>query len=148
MRFTFTIDVEAEHTEGKFASHDELAEKITEAIESADPGSLEGDEGGTYDVTSWEVSSELTESEAKKIMARVRRQQKLLDQERAALEKLRGQVPTSVWIVTDRDEAKRAEEEGEYPAIGWGLHLTEAGAKANAMSHSSWAAVVEVDLEP
>jgi hypothetical protein len=55
MQFSFTVNVETERTEGKFASKDELADQIQEAIESADPGELEGENGGTYEVTSWEV---------------------------------------------------------------------------------------------
>ena len=43
MRFKFTVDVEVQHTEGKFASRDDLEEKLREALEGADPGSLEGD---------------------------------------------------------------------------------------------------------
>jgi hypothetical protein len=57
MHFTFTVEVDAERTEGKFASRDELAEQIQEALESADPGSLEGDNGGQYELT-WEVEEQ------------------------------------------------------------------------------------------
>lgn len=58
MKFAFRVDAEAEHEEGKFASRDELAEQIHEALESADPGSLSGENGGSYSVTAWEVSDE------------------------------------------------------------------------------------------
>lgn len=54
--FTFTINVEVEREEGKFASRDEIAEQIREAIESADPGSIEGEAGGSYSVVTWEVT--------------------------------------------------------------------------------------------
>jgi hypothetical protein len=54
--FTFTITVEVERTEGKFASRDEIAEKIVEELEYADPGSIDTDEGASYEITSFEVS--------------------------------------------------------------------------------------------
>jgi hypothetical protein len=56
MFFTFQIDVEVERTEGKFASKVEIAERIMEALESADEGTWEGDDGGQYETTVWEVS--------------------------------------------------------------------------------------------
>jgi hypothetical protein len=56
MRFTFTVDVEVDRVEGKFASRDELADQIMSELEAADPGDLTGDNGGTYEVTSFEVS--------------------------------------------------------------------------------------------
>lgn len=55
MQFTFTVSVELERSEGKFASRDELSEQIIESISSADPGSLYGDNGGIYEVVDWEV---------------------------------------------------------------------------------------------
>lgn len=55
MQFSVTINVEMQRTEGKFASRDELLEQIVEAIESADPGEVEGENGGTYEVVTWEV---------------------------------------------------------------------------------------------
>lgn len=58
-RFTFTVEVELERTEGKFAARDEMADELREAIESADPGSIDGigaDGMTSYEVTSWEVS--------------------------------------------------------------------------------------------
>jgi hypothetical protein len=54
--FTFTVTVEVERTSGPFASRDELAGQITEALESGDPGSLATDAGGDYETVSWEVS--------------------------------------------------------------------------------------------
>lgn len=64
MQFTFTatIEVEVERSEGKFASRDELAEQLLEAIQealdSADPGSLEGEMGGQYEVAMFEATVE------------------------------------------------------------------------------------------
>lgn len=60
MRFTFTVDVEVERDSGKFASRDEIAEQIQEAIEGADPGTIDSvgaDADSSYSVTSWEVSA-------------------------------------------------------------------------------------------
>jgi len=50
-RFTFTVNVTAERTEGKFATRDELQEQIQEALEGADPSQLDGENGGVYEVT-------------------------------------------------------------------------------------------------
>jgi len=55
--FTFTVTVEVEKMAGPFASRDELADQIREAIEGADPGDLYGDNGGEYGVTTWDVSA-------------------------------------------------------------------------------------------
>lgn len=54
-RFTYTVTVEVERTEGKFASRDELSEQIMDELEGCDPGTVEGDNGGQYDVTEWTV---------------------------------------------------------------------------------------------
>jgi hypothetical protein len=56
MQFTFTVNVTAERTEGKFASRDDIAEQIMSEIESADPGTVDGENGGIYEITEWEVS--------------------------------------------------------------------------------------------
>jgi hypothetical protein len=56
MRFRFAVEVEVEREEGKFASRDELADELREAIEQADPGSVEGGNGGVYNVIVWEVT--------------------------------------------------------------------------------------------
>jgi hypothetical protein len=58
VKFTFVVEVEVERDEGKFASRDELADQLSQAIEGADPGSLTGDNGGEYSTTGWEVSEE------------------------------------------------------------------------------------------
>jgi len=50
MHFRFTVDVELERDEGKFASRDDLSEQLVEALEGADPGTLEGENGGQYSV--------------------------------------------------------------------------------------------------
>lgn len=55
MRFTFTVEVEVERIEGKFASREELADQIYEALDQAQLDSVEGDAGGQYEVTAWEI---------------------------------------------------------------------------------------------
>jgi hypothetical protein len=56
MRFVFEVEVEVERDEGKFASRDELAEQIESALTDADPGTLDGDAGGSYSTSSWSVA--------------------------------------------------------------------------------------------
>lgn len=59
MRFVFLVEVEVQRDEGKFASRDEVAEQLQEAIESADPGSVDGvgaDGASTYSTVDWSVS--------------------------------------------------------------------------------------------
>jgi hypothetical protein len=58
MRFRFVVEVEVERDEGKFASRDDLGAQIGEALEGADIGSLEGENGGSYSTVAWEVSEE------------------------------------------------------------------------------------------
>jgi hypothetical protein len=55
MRFEYKVTVEVERSEGKFASRDELGEQIREALESADPGQLDGENGGVYETNEWTV---------------------------------------------------------------------------------------------
>lgn len=55
MRFTFEVTVEIERQQGKFAGRDEMEEQIKTEIEDVNPGSLEGDNGGEYEVTQWDV---------------------------------------------------------------------------------------------
>jgi hypothetical protein len=56
MVITITVSVEVERTEGKFASRDELTEKIMDELESANPESIETDDGASYEVTGWEIN--------------------------------------------------------------------------------------------
>ena len=55
MEFSYTVNVSVERSEGKFASRDELGEQIQQALDDANPDSLEGENGGTYEITDWEV---------------------------------------------------------------------------------------------
>lgn len=60
MKFTFTVEVEVQRIAGKFAARDEIEEQIREAIEGADPGSVDGvgaDGDSEYEVVAFEVSS-------------------------------------------------------------------------------------------
>lgn len=81
MRFTYkvtaTVEVEVERTEGKFASRDELGEQLLQAVEevaneleNADPGSLEGEYGGQYEVVEWSVDVQVEEEEQPKPVKR------------------------------------------------------------------------------
>lgn len=57
-RFKFVVEVEVERESGKFASRDEMAEQIQDALEGADPGSLYGigaDGDSDYSVVDWTV---------------------------------------------------------------------------------------------
>jgi hypothetical protein len=67
VRFEFIVSVEVERIEGKFASRDELAEQIQEALDNADPGELEGEAGGSYQTVTWGVQEE-AQQKAKKLV--------------------------------------------------------------------------------
>jgi hypothetical protein len=56
--FTFTVTVELARESGKFAGRDEMADAIRDALEGADPGSVDGigaDGESSYTVESWDV---------------------------------------------------------------------------------------------
>jgi hypothetical protein len=86
VRFTFLVEVEVERDEGKFASRDELAEQIVGELEGADPGSLEGDEGGSYSVASFDVE-EFTVERNRTLMDVTTAERKTIEQARAARRK-------------------------------------------------------------
>jgi hypothetical protein len=69
MQFEFTVSAEVERSEGKFASRDELAEQILEAIDNANPGDLTGDAGGSYSVDTWDVNEVTVAKKAKSAKA-------------------------------------------------------------------------------
>lgn len=58
MRFTFTVEVEVERTQGKFSTREDLGGQIIEAIESANPDTLYGENDGEYEVTDWTVEEQ------------------------------------------------------------------------------------------
>jgi hypothetical protein len=66
VKYTYLIEVEAERTEGKFASRDEIGELITEELESANPEQVSGSEGGEYEISTWEVTEQPQGKAAKK----------------------------------------------------------------------------------
>ena len=89
MRFTYVIEVEVERDEGKFASRDELSEQIVSELESADPGSLYGDEGGEYSVSSFDVE-EMTVERKQSLMAVTAAERKTIQEARAARRERKG----------------------------------------------------------
>ena len=59
--FSFTVNVTLERTEGKFAGKDEMEEQIMEALEYANPSSIDGigaDGTSNYEVVDWEVMAD------------------------------------------------------------------------------------------
>jgi hypothetical protein len=59
MKITFTVEVELERVQGKFAGKDEIAEAIAEMIEGANESSVDGvgaDGDSEYEIVSWEVT--------------------------------------------------------------------------------------------
>ena len=66
MRFVFTVEVEVQRTQGKFASREEVADQIAEALSSADIGNFTCDNGGEYETCSWDVNEEVEAPKPKK----------------------------------------------------------------------------------
>ena len=64
--FKFLVTVQVDRETGKFASRDELAEKLREAIESADPSMISCDEGGEYTVNDFDVEDYVEPKTTKK----------------------------------------------------------------------------------
>jgi len=61
VRFTFTVEVEVERTQGKFASRDEISAAVVEMLDGADEGTVDGvgaDGDSEYEIVSWEVSGQ------------------------------------------------------------------------------------------
>jgi hypothetical protein len=58
--FHFKVTVEVERESGKFMSRDEVQEALQEALESADPGQVDGGPDGdsVMSVIEWTVDSE------------------------------------------------------------------------------------------
>jgi hypothetical protein len=58
MKFEFLVSVELERTEGKFAPKDEVTERLTEFLEQANEGSVDGvgaDGESVYEIIDWDV---------------------------------------------------------------------------------------------
>jgi hypothetical protein len=58
MIFRFNVSVEVERSQGKFASRDEIGELVLEALEQANPEQIEGENGGQFDITMWDITIE------------------------------------------------------------------------------------------
>lgn len=61
MIFTFQVEVEVEHIQGKFAARDEIADVISEWLDMANEGSVDSvgaDGDSTYEVTGWSVAEQ------------------------------------------------------------------------------------------
>lgn len=56
MKFTFAVQAELERNSGKSATRQEVAAQIIEVLEGAYPEFIEGEGGGWYEVTQWEVA--------------------------------------------------------------------------------------------
>ena len=57
-RFFFTVSVEVNRTTGKFATRDDIAERIRDELEGSNPGTLDGlgaDAESEYEIEMWEV---------------------------------------------------------------------------------------------
>lgn len=70
MHFRFIVEGDAERTEGKFESRDTIISAIAEELEGADPGEVEGDNGGTYAINEWNVTEDEVKPPAKPARAR------------------------------------------------------------------------------
>lgn len=57
MRITITVEIEVTRITGKFASKDDIAEKIVDAIDAANEGTFYSDEDAEYEVTDWVASN-------------------------------------------------------------------------------------------
>lgn len=57
MNFIFTVTVTVEREEGKFASREELEAALVEALDDADPSSIETNNDATYNTTEWTVEA-------------------------------------------------------------------------------------------
>jgi hypothetical protein len=57
MRHTFSVAVETEREDGKFASRDEIGGLIEEALGEANPETIDTEEG-SYSVTDWDVTED------------------------------------------------------------------------------------------
>jgi hypothetical protein len=149
MRFMFMVEAETDRIEGKFASRDEIGGQISEAIESADPGSIDTDEGAQYETTSWEVSEETSEPQARKILRQAQKERRAAEEALAEMQKIIEQGGLEkVWIVADEEGITRHRSDGHITGLRhvYGIYLSEKAARAEADS-SMWDGVHVVELE-
>lgn len=61
MRFSYTVEVEVERVQGKFASRDEIGELILEQLQGADidVSGVGADGDSEYEVVSFDVNEEV-----------------------------------------------------------------------------------------
>lgn len=60
MKFTFTVEVEVQRVQGKFATRDEVEEQVSEWLEGANEGTVDGvgaDGDSEYEVVDWSVTT-------------------------------------------------------------------------------------------
>jgi hypothetical protein len=55
MKIKLIVEVELKKTSGKSAEREELEEILLAVISDADPASIEGEDGGEYEVITWKV---------------------------------------------------------------------------------------------
>lgn len=68
-RFRFVVEVELERVEGKFAGRDEMSDAIQNALDDANPSSVDGigsDGTSNYEVVGWDVNEEEVPKPGKK----------------------------------------------------------------------------------
>lgn len=65
MEFSFVVNASVERLEGKFATREEIGDQLRAAIEGADPGTVDGENGGQYEVQSWDVEEDVEEAKPK-----------------------------------------------------------------------------------
>jgi hypothetical protein len=58
VRFTFTVEVEVERIEGKFASRDDIGQQILDELEGCNPGQFTSENDGEYEVVDWSVEEQ------------------------------------------------------------------------------------------
>ena len=81
-KFSFKVSVETNRESGKFATRDEQADSLRDAIEGADPGYLSGlgDYGDSeYTVDLWEVEDDDSDERIKKLRDRIRDLERIIE---------------------------------------------------------------------
>lgn len=55
MEFSFIVNASVERSQGRFSTREDIEEQLIEALDSANPGSITGENDGEYEVTDWSV---------------------------------------------------------------------------------------------
>ena len=66
MRFTFHVSVEVNRQQGKFASREDIATELQQALDDANPGDLQVGDDGEYTVDDWTVDEQPQEKPKRK----------------------------------------------------------------------------------